>query len=279
MTSQDPTDDETTRPQTGADAKDRDYPTSDTPASGRPQPEISSEKKRDGWDYAKFLAELIGLLFLIAYTFYTARIYCANRKAADAAQRTLVEIQQQTKLMRQQLVGTQAAVINIDIPVSTSLPPPLGNDISISIGFKNNGRVMAKNFQVKVSAQVLSLADNTYWGHQWSCERDINVVPPFPPSDQAPNPGEHPFLLCPIDGLTNEDLRSISELKRTIAIDGTYTYDNGFGEETEQRICLRFAPAVRTGYGAGTEGSDNFQECGTFNVERQIILNHLHKHR
>jgi hypothetical protein len=46
---------------------------------------ITCEKKRDKWDIAKLVAELIGLGFLIAYTLYTAGIYCANRKAAEAA--------------------------------------------------------------------------------------------------------------------------------------------------------------------------------------------------
>ena len=72
---------------------------------------ITCETKHDGWDYAKAIAEFIGLGFLIAYTIYTAGIYRANRNAADAAQKTLGEIQKQTTLIRQQLVGTMAAVV------------------------------------------------------------------------------------------------------------------------------------------------------------------------
>jgi hypothetical protein len=73
--------------------------------------EITREKKRDGWDYAKFFAELIGLGFLITYTLYTAGIYCANRTAAKATQDTFHEIQKQTTLQRQQLVASQVPLL------------------------------------------------------------------------------------------------------------------------------------------------------------------------
>ena len=70
------------------------HPANDAPPTGAPEVKappshscykITCDKKRDGWDYAKLVAEFIGLGFLIAYTLYTAGIYCANRKAAEAA--------------------------------------------------------------------------------------------------------------------------------------------------------------------------------------------------
>jgi len=64
---------------------------------------IACQTKRDKWDIAKLVAEFIGLGFLIAYTLYTAGIYRANRKAAEAAHDTLGEIQKQTTVLRQQL--------------------------------------------------------------------------------------------------------------------------------------------------------------------------------
>jgi hypothetical protein len=47
---------------------------------------ITCDKKRDKWDIAKLVAEFTGLGFLILYTLYTAGIYCANQRSADAAQ-------------------------------------------------------------------------------------------------------------------------------------------------------------------------------------------------
>jgi len=47
---------------------------------------VTCHKQRDKWDIAKLIGEFIGLGFLITYTLYTAGIYCANKKAAIAAQ-------------------------------------------------------------------------------------------------------------------------------------------------------------------------------------------------
>jgi hypothetical protein len=79
--------------------------------------EITCNKKRDGWDRVKMGAEFVGICFLIIYTLYTALIYCANKKAAEAAHDTLGEIQKQTILQRQQVVGTEAANITLANPL------------------------------------------------------------------------------------------------------------------------------------------------------------------
>src|SRR5258707_13296053 len=69
------------------------------------------KKNRDWFDYGTGALEIIGLVVLCVYAAYTIKIYCANQKAANAAQTTLGEIQKQTTLMRQQLVGTMSAVV------------------------------------------------------------------------------------------------------------------------------------------------------------------------
>jgi hypothetical protein len=43
------------------------------------------KKKRDWFDYGKGVLEIAGLLVLCVYAAYTIKIYCANKKAADAA--------------------------------------------------------------------------------------------------------------------------------------------------------------------------------------------------
>ncbi len=43
------------------------------------------KKKRDWFDYGKGVLEIAGLVVLCVYAAYTIKIYCANKKAADAA--------------------------------------------------------------------------------------------------------------------------------------------------------------------------------------------------
>src|SRR5208282_3621016 len=59
--------------------------------------EVTCNKKRDGWDWAKMGAEFVGIIFLIAYTLYTCGIYHANRKAAEAARDAANTATQQRK--------------------------------------------------------------------------------------------------------------------------------------------------------------------------------------
>jgi hypothetical protein len=239
------------------------------PAEIPPAPhsyQITCKTEKDWRDKAKFWAELVGLAFLILYTLFTAAIYCANQRAAEAAQNTLGEIQKQTKLIRQQLVGTLGAVVSISDPVS---PSALGNNINISFGFRNYGHVNANKFRFAVKIQVLSLADQKLIGKQWSCDHEFAVITPT--SEHTPTPSEHVFIQCFIAGLTNEDLKAIRELNRTIAIDGTYTYENGFDEIKEESICLRYVPQVQTN--RGLEGGNTFDTCDVFPKERDYLLN------
>src|SRR5260370_6391334 len=112
MTSENSTHDNTASPQANAYAGDK--PSSpETPIlpAGTAMAEIppshsnykiSREERRDGWDYAKLVAEFVGLGFLIAYTLFTASIYSAHQKAAYTAQKTLSEINTPTTLLSHQ---------------------------------------------------------------------------------------------------------------------------------------------------------------------------------
>ena len=222
-------------------------------------------KKRDGWDIAKLIAEFVGLVFLIVYTLYTAGIYCANQRAAQAAQDTLGEIQKQTKLARQQLIGTQAAIVSLNGNgnLSTTPMPITDANVILSIGLKNDGHVIANAISMRLKIQVLSLTNNNFIGPEWPCDF---VIPTLAPGPAA-------YRLCHITGLSSEDLRLISELRRTIAIDGSYSYDNGFGETKTEQMCFRYSPETKTPK-HGTEEAGVFS-CEGFNVMRDRILREL----
>jgi hypothetical protein len=78
----------------------------------------TEEPKKHWIDYSKFGLEICGFIVLCVYAYFTIRIYCANQQAANAAHDTLVEIQKQTLLARQQTVGTLAAILqaNVEFP-------------------------------------------------------------------------------------------------------------------------------------------------------------------
>jgi hypothetical protein len=47
--------------------------------------EITCKTEKDFWDHVKTGAEILGIILLAIYTGYTIKMYCANKKAADAA--------------------------------------------------------------------------------------------------------------------------------------------------------------------------------------------------
>ena len=55
--------------------------------------QITCKTEKDWRDRAKFWAECLGLLVLIVYTVFTGLMWCANKTAADAAQRAATEAQ------------------------------------------------------------------------------------------------------------------------------------------------------------------------------------------
>jgi hypothetical protein len=207
----------------------------------------------------------------MVYTYYARKQWEAMGNQVTAMQNQLTEMQKQSSLMRQQLVGTQAAVVDINEPVSVT-PTPLGRKFNITIGFRNDGHVNATGFIAHFKIQVFRIADKTRTGKQWSCDRVVPVIMP-PHSDRSFTSEEHPYLQCLVEGLPDEDLRFIYELKRTIALDVSYTYNNGFEEVRKESGCFLFQLAVKT-YN-GFEGSNNCEDCGLYYVGRGIILQHL----
>src|SRR5260370_31731302 len=212
---------------------------------------ISREERRDGWDYAKLVAEFVGLGFVIAYTIFTARIYSANQKAADAAQKTLGEIKTQTTLIRQQLIGTQAAVVVIaEYP---GLESPQTNNYGFNIGLRNDGHVVASRVNVTLIARRETLNGGKPIGEPWHC--DFNLPPILPTKV-----GEHQ---CFLEGLNKRSWQPIGQFKQTIAVDGRFSYWNGFEDAPSEPICLRYVPSgLRSKFGSAGPGS--FVTCDRY---------------
>ena len=127
MTSENPIPENNPTPNTSGEAdKQSDHPKTEvTPTLARPQLppshaycHVTCQQEKNWWDKWKPFVEIGGVILLGVYTGYTIRIYNANHDAAIAAQKTLCEIQKQNTLMRQQVVGSQGAVLIFDPGIS-----------------------------------------------------------------------------------------------------------------------------------------------------------------
>lgn len=79
------------------------------------QDNIAHNPEKSWWDKTKPWVELIGISLLAVYTGFTIAMYFANKKAADAAATAAKIAQEQAELTRQQLRGTQAALLQVEI--------------------------------------------------------------------------------------------------------------------------------------------------------------------
>jgi hypothetical protein len=225
-----------------------------------PSYKITSEKKRDKWDIAKFVAEFVGLGFLILYTLYTAGIYRANSKAASAARDTLGEVQKQTVLMRQQLVGSQSAVVEFSDRPELSVND-LGEAKSLTLNFVNNGQIITRNVPIHTEIARLTWPGKKQIGNNLSLGWTILALPPMKPSNGST------AKIIPY-ALSRKELEPIVLLQETVKITGGVVYDDGFGDKTAWDFCFYFLG--RGNLQPGRIGS--FQDCDVFPIARQGVL-------
>lgn len=207
-------------------------------APQNPPPEKTQKWHKD----RKFILECMGFLVLLLYTIFTGLMWCANYRAADAAHDTLCQIQQQTKLMHQQLVGTLAAVVVIgDNPIWDEVTHQLTIQVS------NTGVVNGTLIRFDAIIQHKSLPHEIPIGvpvkvHRENEQLQKNVSLSIKQSI--------PWIL---DDTTND--ASLWPGKDITTIDGSFTYDNGFGESITQKFCfLWMIPVMHGGQGSGGWG-------------------------
>jgi len=222
------------------------------------------------------------LIFLsgLFYVLFSWLLWDANKKAADAALIAANAAREQAKLTSEESEGIQAALLKVNGPVSFTNPMTelsegqMANNIVVSIGFRNEGKVIGTNVRTTLKMQVLNLSRQQMIGKQWTCERVIPFIRPDPGTDPR-------TIICPIEGLSDEELRLVEALKYTVAIDGQTTYEDGFTNDKGLPnirtipLCFRFLPKIKTGEQWGFEGSDHFEPCEDFIILRQRMTAHM----
>jgi hypothetical protein len=224
---------------------------------------ITCEKKRDKWDVSKLVAEFIGLAFLILYTLYTAGIYCANRKAAEATQNTFHEIQQQTTLMRQQVVGTMSAIVIFQEPRITN--DPTTNKEILVMQLLNRGHVISPEAHITFEIAIASFPQMEAI-HQ--AQSYAISVPQFGETGWSKN--------YPLPDLSAQDTHFPSQ-RKTVTVKGKFGFDNGFGDKiTDQEFCYSYIGSynIKNEDGGSTSGGGGFIPCDEFGGKVSYISAH-----
>ncbi len=188
--------------------------------------EQSFNQKKHWLDYVTFGLELFGLIVLCVYAAYTIKIYYANQKAADAAQRTLGEVQKQTTLTRQQLVGTMSAVLTFEPRITND---PLTATEVVLVQLLNQGHVIAPEAHATVQIETISFPNL----NKLLESQTYTVVA------QQVGPGAGWSRQYPLQDFAQPE-RQFATQRKTITVKGTFWFDNGFGDKFEQPICFTY---------------------------------------
>ena len=229
--------------------------------------EITCNEKRDGWDRAKMGAEFVGIIFLIIYTLYTAGIYCANRRAANAAktsaeasirQVAAYEVSQRPWMEvanpgiyqdRQHLINPPA------IPPGQPIVQGFGYQFTASL--KNYGATPALHSYSKANPRFVDLAGNVGVFLENvpvpvldSCSVDAK----WEKSDVAYFPSGSYQLLSNSQTASGDEMTALMHFRKALFWIGCTRYEDAFKRRYQTNFCFHWD--VSEGWGRCLSGND-----------------------
>jgi hypothetical protein len=110
--------------------------------------EITCKREQNWWDKAKPWVEIFGAAVLTVYTYYTAKMYCANRDAANAATFAAKTSAKELELSERPWVSSQMA---IDGPFEFNV-----NGVNVHIKFQLTNTGHSPALATQISPQMTS---------------------------------------------------------------------------------------------------------------------------
>lgn len=105
--------------------------------------EITCKTEKTTWDKFKDGAEIVGICLLAVYTLYSIKMYCANKRAADAATKAANVASRQMELTQRPWVFVKEARV-----VSPLIFDNNGAEVTVEITVHNSGLSPASNVSV-----------------------------------------------------------------------------------------------------------------------------------
>jgi hypothetical protein len=187
----------------------------------------------------------------------------ATQKSADAAKGTLGEIQEQSILMRQQLMGTMAAIVIFQGPRITN--DPITNKQILVMQLSNRGHIISPEAHITFEVDTVSFPQLKMIRQPQSYA--INV----------PQFGEAGWnKRYPLPDFSLQDTHFPTQ-RRTVTVRGKFGFNNGFGDEIpDQDFCFSYIGMynARNEGGGSTSGGGGFIPCDEFKDLVSYISTH-----
>jgi hypothetical protein len=217
--------------------------------------QITCKIENNWWDKVKPIVEILGIILLGVYTFYTIKMYQANNNAAHAARDAADAAKGSFDLARQSFHFEQRAWVSVTIPAI----PLNGKYIPATLQMTNTGKTPATGIQGNIVATILAKGERPTFGdysvghpHKRLYAAAVFPNSPLPitiaVAEYGPTAEQQ---IIPDDSLRKD----IANGNRFIVFYGEITYSDIFGIKHWTHFCTVTAPAVL----------DNLTECISYN--------------
>jgi hypothetical protein len=217
------------------------------------------------FQWGTLLLSSFTLVFLVKYTNYACLQWQEMIRTADAAQKTFLEIQKQTTLQRQQMVGTYAAAIPKEVPGPRTISSDLQllKYMGISMSFRNIGKVKARDFVGDATMTRKRLPDGKLLGNPQSGQITKSELRPY--EQTGPNGfANMANIKFATNMFTENDIRLLHDDGETVEISGHFQYDNGFSETIREDFCYTYLKIPQRSFengNVGTGGGEGWLFC------------------
>jgi hypothetical protein len=198
--------------------------------------QITCKTEKTFWDKFKDGAEIVGICLLAVYTWYSIKMYCANKQAADAARDAAKAAQDSITLARKNAHFDQRAWLGVSFaPYKSVLAKPLGMVVHVVDTGKTPARNAHGDFatvflrksdpfrgfesnhgtSVEFGTMMQGTEDTISWLVDPDAPKEIKTLPKVSPSMQIALAGGNGYLM----------------------IFGKIEYDSAFGAHHWIKVC------------------------------------------
>lgn len=206
-------------------------------------------------DWIPIIVSALTFLLLCGTVYYAHKQWWEAQRTADASANTFCEIQKQTTLLRQQMIGTQAAYFQIQPAFQHDSHSAGFTGYQIIAEFQNGGKVYASDFEASITLSEINVPKFTVIGKPKRVRINRKIFAPHDPTR---------FGFYSVDDatfdladFTESEMDQFRKLHRTFEIAAVYSYDDGFGERVTNTVCRSFVYIPVT----SQSGMEAWPEC------------------
>jgi hypothetical protein len=160
----------------------------------------------------------------------------------------------QHEVTRQQLVGTQAAIVTLGVSIYPNN--------ALSVLFDHRGVVAARDVRFVFHAVRKTIPD--FADIATPISHTVYMATfgqnSFPPGGEYSLPGFTPSVL-----------EAIRRTEQTVMVTGEFTYDNGFGDVQREKVCMYWLSGIPNKAEA-EGGANSFYPCDDFYIRMSNVL-------